>query len=130
MVSIAGLNKVELLRRLWKSASESAFNTGSDEFDDRAAEKIVKEYVDIFCGRNIHCFLNRDSVDPTAYEQALSPGTFSRIVDKMKKNVEGGEFLVCPKGDHRYKKRVIRLLGIEMCKNCNQLKGVHTVMGY
>ena len=86
-VSIDGINKKELLRRLWTTAGLAAFFTmrglPGPAFDEAEAEKAVKDYIDYFCGRCIKADLRGTTADPSAYDAEWGVGSFAKIVKDL-----------------------------------------------
>jgi hypothetical protein len=90
-IDITGLDKIELLERLWTKQIVAAFfrmsGVPSPKFDRGQAAKAVKEnYIDYFCGRCIKASLNKDTVNPTWYDSDAGAGTFANIVSEMRAN--------------------------------------------
>lgn len=89
MVSIAGLDKVELLKRLWEGSTPAGFfmfnAVPPPSFSVEEAKKAVERRIDYFCGRCIKCDLSKDEVDPTLYDRDMGQGAFAGIVAKMRK---------------------------------------------
>jgi hypothetical protein len=87
-VDIKGINKVDLLKALWKNSKPASFfmfsNTDPPEFDNENAEKSVSKSIDYYSGRCIKCDLSKDEVDPTQYDREYGEGCFQTIVDKIK----------------------------------------------
>jgi hypothetical protein len=105
-VNISGLNKPELLRRLWgKQIVPPVFRReehlrdrwGSHiapsfkvkeiplpPFDHSLAEEAVKKRIDYFCGSAIKCDLSGDEVDPFLYDRDAGKGAFQEVVDSMR----------------------------------------------
>jgi hypothetical protein len=87
-ISIANLDRVELLKKLWTNMKPAAFfsmnNVPSPSFSEYNAREAVKNYIDYFDGRCIKTDLSKDEIDPWAYDRDAGVGTFKRIVDSMR----------------------------------------------
>lgn len=73
MVDIAGLNKVEVLKALWKNAQPAVFFRTSGvaipTWDEEEAKKAVGDgCIDYFLGRGIKCNLTGDVFNAAAYD--------------------------------------------------------------
>lgn len=88
MIDISGLDKVELLRKLWENQIVSQYysDTGrsAPEFDIDEARSAVQDDIDYFCGRCIKCDISGDEADPTDYDIDAGKGIFLKIVGEMK----------------------------------------------
>jgi hypothetical protein len=86
---IRGLNKIELLRRLWTNArilttiSELQWQTKFDEF---LAKKSMSSYINIFCGRMIQCLLTHDFANPYFYNLHNGKNAFENTVSQMRES--------------------------------------------
>jgi hypothetical protein len=86
-INISNINKIKLLEALWKHAKPAFFFKHSRlEFDEKAAEESVGEYIDYFQGRCIKCNLNDDTVDPYLYDRDWGVGAFKKIVEDLSSN--------------------------------------------
>jgi hypothetical protein len=87
-VNISGLDKVELLRRLWTNMKPAAFYTTIPrpipEFDTVLAQEAVLSYIDYFCGRCIQCDLSGNTVNTKFYDRDAGRDSFARIVAIMR----------------------------------------------
>jgi hypothetical protein len=88
-INIAGLNKVDLLYRMWKEQKNTGnvfFGLQSLWFDEDLAKTVVgrNRYIDYFCGKIIKTDLSRDEVDPWAYDRETYTGRLREIVNVMK----------------------------------------------
>jgi len=87
-VSIKGLDKNMLLKKLWQNAKPASFfvvnNLPPEEWDDKAASKAVTNYVDYYCGRYIKCDLTGDEVSPRNYDRDYGAGAFAKVVDSLR----------------------------------------------
>ena len=88
-IDISGLDRVELLLRLWTNMKPAAFfamsGRPSPSFDESAAKKVVGDYIDYFQGRAIKTDLSKDEVNPRLYDRDAGSGTFKRVVESMRK---------------------------------------------
>lgn len=88
MLSIKGVDKVELLYRLWCEMNPARFYTANQipapEFDHTTSQRAVTSYIDYYSGRAIKANLSGDSVDPRLYDRDASPGAFARILKTIK----------------------------------------------
>jgi hypothetical protein len=90
MLDISGLNKVELLKRLWEKQIVAGFfkfsGLPSPAFDKKEAESAVKKgYIDYFCGRAIKTDLSKNEVDTWLYNRDAGNNVFEEIVEVMRK---------------------------------------------
>jgi len=90
-IDISGLNKAELLHKLWQEQYIAPFfilhNVRPPNFDKNEADKAVGEYIDYFSGRCIKTDLSKNVVDPQYYDEcANKPGLFAKIVQKLRRN--------------------------------------------
>jgi len=88
-IDISGLDKVELLERLWSRQIVASFfrmsGRPSPAFDrKRAADAVKADYIDYFCGRCIKTDLSKDVVDPRLYDRDAGAGAFAEIVAEMR----------------------------------------------
>lgn len=89
-VDISGLNKVELLERLWNCSRPAAFfaMTGlrSPDFGSEGPSPsvAVRKFIDYYCGRVIKTDLSKDFVDPFLYDRDNGTGAFAGVVAKMR----------------------------------------------
>lgn len=87
-VDISGLNKKELLLRLWEKANIASFFTTSGipapAFDHKLAETAVDGYIDYFCGRCIKSDLSGKYANPVWYNRDAGDGQFEKIVNSMR----------------------------------------------
>lgn len=89
MVDIGGLNKVELLYRLWErqQIAPNFARRGAAPLDfDRAgaAEAVAGGTIDYYSGRSIKADLSLDAVDPSLYDRTAGQGAFQDVVLFMK----------------------------------------------
>jgi hypothetical protein len=73
-INIKGLNKVDILKILWKNTEPSAIykarnKKNFDTFDQSAALIEVEGYIDYFCGRAIKMDLSKDVIDTGLYDR-------------------------------------------------------------
>lgn len=90
-IDISGLNKLELLKTLWKHQAHYcrftffSLKTKSDFGSHEKAEKaIASGKIDIYQGRAIRCDLSGTTVDPKGYDLATREGNFYEIVETQK----------------------------------------------
>ncbi len=109
MISIQGLDKVELLKALWLNQKSAAFfgmSIRPPAFDAVAASEAVIRDIDYFCGRAIKMNLSGDTISPRLYDRDAGEGACARVVEKLK---DGGiaigrdsdTRLSCPDGSGR-----------------------------
>jgi hypothetical protein len=83
-VSIAGLNKVELLRKLWSGQKPALFFEDYPSliprFDEVEAREAVKGYIDYFQGRCIKTDISGDTASPHLYDRETGRGAFAKAV--------------------------------------------------
>lgn len=108
-LSIAGLDKAKLLRKLWDNSRPAPFfatnNVPAPPFDSKEVDKALKGEIDYFCGRLIRCNLSGDTVYvPRHYDQDTFPGNFAATIDRLRqeeferlKDVEGKLERLCTK---------------------------------
>ncbi len=81
-VVIAGLDKKELLHRMWNQAK---WLYGTEVFDDSDAEyAISKGYIDYFHGVEIKMSLLEDVANALYYNRKAGQGTMQKIVSEMR----------------------------------------------
>jgi DNA polymerase elongation subunit (family B) len=90
-VSIAGINKLVLLRILWHNQKMAGFFANmpmtAPAFDEtKAILDIEKGPIDYFCGRAIKCDLSGDTANPEGYDSDAGQGTFARCVALVRAN--------------------------------------------
>ena len=87
-VNIKGLDKVELLRRLWENQSPEIFlmliGLPSPPFNEELAKHAVVEYIDYFQGRCIKTDISGDVADTRLYDRDAGSGVFEKIVNNMR----------------------------------------------
>ena len=88
-ICIKGLDKVELLKNLWKNQIMAAYYTFSGkqapDFDNESAKTVINEYIDYFSGKAIKTNLSGDTVEPYLYDRDAGQGKFLQIVNSMRK---------------------------------------------
>lgn len=88
MVSISGINKVELLKRLWENTQVASFFWGAPiappNFDENMAKEAVKGYIDYFAGRPIKTDISGDMADPKLYDRDAGEGKFEMVVQSLR----------------------------------------------
>lgn len=89
-ISIAGLDKVELLHALWNESPVAAFFSTRDAagievpvFDWEMAAYDVLGSIGYFQGRCIKMDLSGDMVDPSGYDRQNGPGAAARVIAKL-----------------------------------------------
>jgi hypothetical protein len=86
-VSIIGKDKKKLLRALWEHAKPAVFfqmhGLPGPAFEEAAAERELKGYIDYFCGRCIKTDLRGDTANPSAYDNDWGTGSFEKIVKNL-----------------------------------------------
>jgi hypothetical protein len=89
-VNIKGLDKTELLVRLWcESKVLSVFGFGpmipyQKLYKDAEAALAKKKRIDYFNGVPIKTDLDEDEVDPWLYDRDNEEGAFARVVQTMR----------------------------------------------
>lgn len=87
-VDISGLDKVDVLRALWKNQVPAAFfslnGLPTPPFDEDLAQKSVLRSIDYFCGRAIKTNLSDNVVDFTFYDRD-APIPAADVIKKLKK---------------------------------------------
>lgn len=105
LLSIEGLNKVRLLRRLWEESDSSLFYEMKCQppptwgQDCITPEEAVRGYVRDYAGRPIFTDISKNEVDPSEYdrfrvEKGRPNGEFARIVDNAYRQERRDEMLV------------------------------------
>lgn len=91
LIDITGIDKVDLLRRLWSNQQLAPFYTsgvgmldGPPAFDEKKAQDAVTGDIDYFCDVYIKTDLSGDIVDPFFYDQDAGAGTMQSIVDEIR----------------------------------------------
>lgn len=94
LIDISGLNRWELLERLWRCSSPDAFfaNVGlqSPGFDIEQARLYVECFgwrFDYYAGRPIHVDLGTDVVEGGRYDRVVGEGVFERVVESLRGGV-------------------------------------------
>ncbi len=88
-VDISGLDKVDLLFRLWSKTEPSLYfaqrNIDPPEFGstDEALEA-TKTYIDYYKGRCIRANLSGNKAKPMEYDRDAGTGAFAAIVNEMR----------------------------------------------
>lgn len=87
-ISIKGLDKVQLLKKLWQGQIPAGYFAMSGilgpVFNEETAKEVVKKHIDYFCGRAIKTNLSGDKIDPYLYDRDAGQGKFAQIVDDMR----------------------------------------------
>ena len=86
-IDISDIDKVELLRHLWREQAPATFYTDNSltpPFDENEARYAIRGYIDYFCGRCIKSNLTRDRVNPALYDQDAGEGKFAEIVTNLR----------------------------------------------
>lgn len=94
VVDIQGLDKMQLLRALWKNQKPAIYFAMSGkrppDFDEAEAKQALEGEqggcIDYLCGRAIKCDLSGDLVDPSAYDKLIGFGMFAAIVRALKQH--------------------------------------------
>lgn len=85
-VSILGINKIKLLKALWRNAKPAFYfyTVNSQAFDGGAkAQAAVKKYIDYYDGRCIKTDISADSALPALYDREYGAGAFQRVVNSL-----------------------------------------------
>ncbi len=87
-VSIAGIDKVSLLKALWENSKPAVFykmqGLPPPDWSQVEAEKAVLQSIDYFRGRCIKSDLSGDTALPHGYDRDYGQGKFAEIVTKVK----------------------------------------------
>jgi hypothetical protein len=89
-VDISGLDRLELLHRLWERSSPALFfsleSLDPPKWDEKtAAEALERNRIDYLMGRAIKCrFDETNQVDPRLYDRDNGQGAFKKVVDGMR----------------------------------------------
>jgi len=89
-IDISGLDKVELLRRLYERSQPAAFfrmsgmSPPSFGTDEPAPHVAVTKYIDYYSGRVIKTDLSKDTIDPYLFDRDNGKGAFAEVVSKMR----------------------------------------------
>lgn len=87
-VDISGLDKVELLHRLWQASTPAMFFAAKrvppPDFSREVAEKAVTDYIDYFAGRLIKMDLSEDRIHPFCYDREFGQGSVAQIVADLR----------------------------------------------
>ena len=88
MISIEGIDKIDLLYSLWYNQKPAIFfslyDIEASVFDKKLARNAICNYIDYFCGRCIKCDLSGDEVDPYLYDRDAGTGKFLEICNKLR----------------------------------------------
>jgi len=86
-VTIANLDRVDLLQRMWNHAPVARFfavsGVSPPSFDRLAAQSVIDKRIDYFQGRCIKTDLSMDVVDPFLYDRDAGEGKLAAIVKEM-----------------------------------------------
>lgn len=97
MLSIAGLDKLELMRQLWEAQQIDgmvfAFAKVEPEWNDAAARLALDQPILFFRGRMIGMDLSKNEVDPSKYDAIIGPGTAVGVVDALRRRAAAGGLL-------------------------------------
>lgn len=82
-VNIEGVDKLQLLRYLWKmQPSESMFNCDVPEvFDAVGSVEALRGYIDDYNGRSIKSDLSGNTAVSSHYDESAGSGIFARAVE-------------------------------------------------
>lgn len=81
-VNISGLDKVSLLRALWRRQIQQGFNHHANlEFNEAMAIIAVRGYIAYFCGKGIKTDLSKDTADPYLYDRDAGEYAFECVVE-------------------------------------------------
>ena len=87
-VDISGVDKVELLRSLWKNSNPAIYFTmngiNPPHFDEQKAKNAVTKYIDYFDGRCIKTDISGNTASPHMYDRDYGQGKFAEIVESLK----------------------------------------------
>jgi len=87
-IDISGIDKVELLRQLWKHSVVASFykTTGlsSPSLNEIELKKCFDGYIDYLCGRVIKTDISKNKVNHYMYDMVNGYGLFEKIVDDLK----------------------------------------------
>tara|TARA_R110001599_G_scaffold5043_2_gene25446 strand:+ start:1666 stop:1998 length:333 start_codon:yes stop_codon:yes gene_type:complete len=92
-INISGIDKIVLLRALWKKQNSALFYAVMEKeppvFDSEHSKVVLQSgegYVDYVCGRRIKTYIGGDEVDPTSYDDHshTGPGSFEKIVAELR----------------------------------------------
>ena len=86
-VDISGLDKVELLKALWRRQKIMGWcaSHGLPSFDvDRVTEKL-ETYIDYWNGKCIKMNLSGDKVDAWCYDRDAGEGATQEVVDTLRR---------------------------------------------
>lgn len=96
-VNISGLNKIDLLKALWENSKPAAYFEHMvktpPEFNVKEAAQALDQNlnshfeVDYLSGRLIKCDFRNDEVSPKSYDKQFGSGSFKRVVDKLRKEM-------------------------------------------
>lgn len=91
VIDISGLDKVELLRRLFENAKKYSalfflIPSESHEFDVELAKEALAEWkIEYFMGMPIKCNFRGNTCDASLYDRDTKEGAFEKIVHEMRK---------------------------------------------
>jgi len=87
-INISGLDKKELLRKLWENSQVASFFTMNHmpppKLNEKELTESVNGYVDYLCGRVIKCDLTGNMADPQMYDRDNGKGAFEKIVIELR----------------------------------------------
>lgn len=85
-IPIAGLDKAEVLLKLWKASKEQGISfMGRLNVDLEACREALSQdaYVDYLGGRVIKCDFSKDTLEPWGFDRDNGEGAAKRVIDKM-----------------------------------------------
>ena len=87
-VNIVGLNKKELLRKLWERSKTASFfammGIQAPGLSEDELEASVGGYVDYLSGRVIKSDLTGDTAETWLYDRDNGAGAFAKVVEEMR----------------------------------------------
>jgi hypothetical protein len=108
LLNIAGLDKVELLRRLWNAQKTAPFfsqmSMTPPGFDANEAASAVRREIDYFAGRAIKMDLSKDVVNPVGYDRIAGAGQAAAVVAELRAGLPAKTLepqRLCPDGSGR-----------------------------
>jgi hypothetical protein len=98
MIDISGLDKVKLLRKLFKASRKLNVNvppflralTGDQDLpEDDARTALAGGYIDYLNATMIECDLSGDTFQPGGFDRACGQGAAQRVVDELRAESKG-----------------------------------------
>ena len=88
--NIQGIDKITLLKELWKNSNTASFfadlHAEPPKFDKLKAAVAITNYIDYFQGRSIKSDISQDTANSGGYDRDMGLGSFDSCVNKLRTN--------------------------------------------